>query len=45
MVEVAPSFDPSGTTAMVGANILFELLCVASDARATITSKSSNRVY
>jgi guanidinopropionase len=33
MVEVAPSFDPSGSTAMVGANILFELLCVASEAR------------
>ena len=32
MVEVAPSFDPSGSTAMVGANILFELLCVASEA-------------
>jgi len=30
MVEVAPSFDPSGSTALVGANILFELLCVAS---------------
>jgi len=33
MVEVAPSFDPSGSTALVGANILFELLCVAADAR------------
>ncbi len=32
MVEVAPSFDPSGSTAMVGANILFELLCVTSEA-------------
>lgn len=32
MVEVAPSFDPSGLTAMVGANILFELLCVTSEA-------------
>jgi len=31
MVEVAPSFDPSGSTAMVGANILFELLCVAAE--------------
>ncbi len=30
MVEVAPSFDQSGSTALVGANILFELLCVAS---------------
>lgn len=32
MMEVAPSFDPSGSTAMVGANMLFELLCVASEA-------------
>jgi len=32
MVEVAPSFDPSGSTAMVGANILFELLCVTCEA-------------
>ena len=31
MVEVAPSFDPSGSTAMVGANILFELLCITSE--------------
>lgn len=28
MVEVAPSFDPSGNTALAGAGILFELLCV-----------------
>ncbi len=32
MVEVAPSFDQSGSTALVGANILFELLCVTSEA-------------
>lgn len=31
MVEVAPSFDASGSTAMVGANILFELLCVTAE--------------
>ena len=34
MVEVAPSFDPSGSTAMVGANILFELLCVIAESLA-----------
>jgi guanidinopropionase len=28
MVEVAPPFDPAGTTALAGAGILFELLCV-----------------
>jgi len=35
MVEVAPSFDPSGSTAMVGANILFELLCVMAESLAS----------
>ncbi len=40
MVEVAPSFDMSGNTAMVGANILFELLCVASEARAARSAKA-----
>ena len=33
MVEVAPSFCPSGSTALVGANILFELLCVVAHSR------------
>ena len=28
VVEVAPPFDPSGNTALVGANMLFEMLCV-----------------
>ena len=28
LVEVAPPYDPSGTTALVGANLLFEMLCV-----------------
>ena len=28
LVEVAPPYDTSGNTALVGANILFELLCV-----------------
>lgn len=34
MVEVSPPFDPSGSTAMVGANILFELVCVAAESLA-----------
>ena len=29
VVEVAPSFDPSGNTALVGATMMFEILCVA----------------
>ncbi len=32
MVEVSPPFDPSGVTALVGANMMFELLCVVADA-------------
>lgn len=28
LVEVAPPFDPSGLTALTGATVLFELLCV-----------------
>lgn len=32
VVEVAPSFDPSGVTALVGATIMFEIFCVAAEA-------------
>jgi guanidinopropionase len=32
VVEVAPPFDPSGNTAIVGATMLFEILCVLADA-------------
>lgn len=28
LVEVAPVYDPSGNTSMLGANLLYELLCV-----------------
>jgi guanidinobutyrase len=28
IVEVSPPFDPSGNTALIGANFLFEMLCV-----------------
>jgi len=31
VVEVSPPFDPSGYTALTGANIMFELLCVMAD--------------
>ena len=34
VVEVAPSFDPSGNTAMVGATMMFEILCVVAQATA-----------
>jgi guanidinopropionase len=32
VVEVAPPFDPTGNTALVGATMMFELLCVLADA-------------
>lgn len=35
LVEVSPPFDPSGTTAWLGASILFELLCILSEASAS----------
>ena len=28
LVEVSPPYDPFGTTAVLGANMLFEMLCV-----------------
>ncbi|MEH3145961.1 MAG: agmatinase [Methylobacterium frigidaeris] len=34
VVEVAPPLDPTGTTALVGATIAFELLCLLAEARA-----------
>lgn len=39
LVEVAPPFDPSGTTAWIGASILFEILCVT----ATATARAHGR--
>ncbi|SLN11126.1 agmatinase [Oceanibacterium hippocampi] len=34
VVEVAPPFDPSGNTALVGATIMYEILCIAAAAHA-----------
>ena len=28
LVEVSPPYDPCGNTALIGANLLFEMLCV-----------------
>lgn len=33
VVEVSPPFDPTGMTALVGAQVLFEMLCVAGQSR------------
>ena len=35
VVEVAPPFDPSGNTALVGATMMYEILCVLADSIAT----------
>jgi len=35
VVEVAPPFDPSGGTAIVGATMMFEILCVLADSIAS----------
>jgi len=32
VVEVSPPFDPSGNTALVGATMLYEILCILADA-------------
>jgi guanidinopropionase len=34
VVEVSPPFDPSGNTALVGATMMFEILCLLADASA-----------
>lgn len=31
VVEVSPPFDPSGATALAGANVMFELLCLLAE--------------
>lgn len=41
VVEVAPPFDPSGNTALVGATLMFEILCVMADAIASKAAISS----
>jgi guanidinopropionase len=38
VVEVAPPFDPSGNTALTGANIMFELLCILAECCASAKS-------
>ena len=36
VVEVAPPFDPSGMTALIGATMMFELLCVIAEKRVNL---------
>ena len=35
VVEVAPAFDPTGTTALVGATMMYEILCLLAEAVAS----------
>ena len=35
VVEVAPPFDPSGNTALVGATLMYEILCLLAEVRAS----------
>jgi guanidinopropionase len=44
VVEVAPPFDPTGNTALVGATIMFEILCLAAEAHHRRESISSSPV-
>ena len=37
VVEVSPPFDPSGATALVGATMMFEILCVVAESLASKT--------
>lgn len=41
VVEVSPPFDPSGNTALVGATMMFEILCIL--AEAVVRRKKSKR--
>lgn len=34
VVEVSPPYDPAGITALAGATVMFEILCLAAEARA-----------
>jgi len=43
VVEVSPPFDPSGNTALVGATIMFEILCILADAFARRSRKRARR--
>ena len=38
VVEVSPPFDPSGNTALVGASMMYEILCLLSESVAENSS-------
>jgi guanidinopropionase len=43
VVEVSPPFDPSGNTALVGATMMFEILCVLAEAVAGRRSRRRHK--
>lgn len=43
LVEVSPSYDPSGNTALVAANLLFEMLCVLPGVTKKVSDKGSDQ--
>lgn len=43
VVEVAPPFDPSGNTALVGATMMYEILCILAESVAERNKKVSQR--
>ena len=40
LVEVSPPYDPSGNTALLGANLLYEMLCVLPGVHAIADTES-----
>jgi len=40
VVEVSPPFDQTGNTALVGATLMFEILCLLAEAVASRKSES-----
>lgn len=43
VVEVSPPFDPTGNTALVGATMMFEILCVITSVRAARSATLNSR--
>jgi guanidinobutyrase len=43
LVEVSPPYDPSGNTALVGANLLFEMLCALPGVNRDATSVAADK--
>ena len=39
VVEVAPAYDPSGSTALVGATLMYEILCLIAESRVGVATR------